>query len=175
MVDRAKKMGFKIPATTTTKTTNSKPASRKTSAAGVDNTNQMRNAPASAPQAAAQHAEPDSNELIVDVLRCSSIYGPEGPSQPPPMSFCMYQFYKSPEHRTRVSAASSRPEFNDQCSFSVRMDSELDKYLRLGSLDVFIFDQADQRQFLGVAKIPLIELSRDKDIIGSFDFKKVCE
>lgn len=164
LVNRAKKMGIKMSAA------GSKPGSRKSSDVGQRNF-QPRN------DAAASSAQPDKggtlNDLIVDILRCSNVYGQDATL--PPALFCMYQFYKSPEYSTQVIVGSNNPEFNDQRSFSVRVDSDLDKYLRVASLDVLVYEQNEisGRMHVGTAKIPLAELARDKDIIGSYDIRKV--
>lgn len=70
------------------------------------------------------------------------------------------------------------PEFNDEHAFAVQMDADLDKYLRTRLLDVYVFDQNDSpdvtaRQFLGVASIPLVDLSQDKSIVESFELNRV--
>jgi protein fantom len=114
------------------------------------------------------------NELNVNVLRCSKIASLDGKSQPSP--YCVYKFFDFPDHDTEIIAASNFPEFNDHRSFAVHMDMDLDKYLKTFVLEVYVFDDneaEDNGQYLGVAKIPLIELSHDRDIKGTFELKKV--
>jgi len=115
------------------------------------------------------------NQLNVNVLRCARVNTAANQSQPSP--YCVYKFYDFKDHDTEVIPASNYPEFNDHKSFAVQMDIDLDKYLKNQALEVYVFDdsesdQGEQGLYLGVAKVPLIGLTHDKDIKGSFELKR---
>jgi len=112
------------------------------------------------------------NQLNVNILRCARVNTATNKTQPSP--YCVYKFYDFKDHDTEVIPASNYPEFNDHKSFAVPMDIDLDKYLKSQTLEVYVFDdsESDQDLYLGVAKVPLIGLTHDKDIKGSFELKR---
>ena len=115
------------------------------------------------------------NELLVNILRCSNLNGLDGVSKP--SAYCSYTFFNSPQHTTSIAAVSKNPEFNDEHGYPVRMDTDLDSYLAKKPLEVFVYDKNDPTSagtaYLGVAKIPLNELKRDRHIIESYELLKV--
>lgn len=114
------------------------------------------------------------NELNINILRCTKVDASSKDKQPSP--YCVYKFFDFPDHDTEIVTSSNNPEFNDHKSFAVAMDIDLDKYLKSYDLEIYVFDDSDPEntgQYLGVAKIPLIPLSHDKDIKGKFELKKV--
>lgn len=88
----------------------------------------------------------------------------------------MYKFFDSENHKTVSVPTSNYPEFNDQRLYPVKMGNDLDRYLRASELEIYVFDENDAKkpgQYLGVAKIPLIDLTNDRDIKGTYQLKKV--
>lgn len=121
------------------------------------------------------------NELNINILRCSKITslqqlsnGGKAGAQPSP--YCVYKFFDFDDHDTEIIAASNYPEFNDHRAYAVHMDIDLDKYLKSYMLEIYVFDDnepEDSGTYLGVAKIPLIELAHSKDIKGTYELKTV--
>ena len=119
-------------------------------------------------------AASNMNELNVNILRCAKITTIGNKSQPSP--YCVYKFYDFKDHDTEIIPASNYPEFNDHKAFAVPMDIDLDKYLKQQMLEVYVFDDSESDAadslYLGVAKVPLIGLTHDKDIKGTFELKR---
>lgn len=55
------------------------------------------------------------------------------------------------------------------------MTFDLDKYVKTGSLQIYVFDDTDpdEAAYLGVAKVPLLPLAHDKPVKGIFELRTV--
>lgn len=121
-----------------------------------------------------QRSEDNMNELSIILLRCIKVFGLEKDKQPD--LYCVYKFYDFSDHDTEIIPSTNMPEFQDLKAFVVPMDIDLDKYLKNNFVEVFVFDNQapeDSGQFLGLAKIPLIGLTHDQDIKGTFELTRV--
>ncbi|XP_074928536.1 X-linked retinitis pigmentosa GTPase regulator-interacting protein 1 [Chelonoidis abingdonii] len=128
---------------------------------------------ASVPQArdAQQRRQQDKerwlwNELQVQIVGCTGLRGRWLSTQPSP--YAMYRFFTFPDHDTPIIPSSNNPHFGDRRTFPMRPTAELDRYLRLESLWVYIFDDEDTEpgSYLGKAQIPLLPLARGHSITG---------
>uniref|UniRef100_A0A8C8SEW7 RPGR interacting protein 1 n=1 Tax=Pelusios castaneus TaxID=367368 RepID=A0A8C8SEW7_9SAUR len=108
------------------------------------------------------------NELQVQIGGCSSLQGRWLGTQPSP--YAMYRFFTFPDHDTPIVPSSNNPHFGDQRFFPLRPTAALDRYLRLESLCVYVFDDEDVEPgtYLGKAQIPLLPLAHGHSIIGNF-------
>jgi hypothetical protein len=123
------------------------------------------------------------NELNINILRCARINkksietdgDKKEAAQPSP--YCVYKFFDFKDHDTEIISSSNYPEFNDHKKYPVAMDIDLDKYLKQQTLDVYVFDDNEDAngEYLGCTRIPLIQLSHDKDIKGTFELFKQDE
>lgn len=110
------------------------------------------------------------NEVTISILRCSKLQSKDNKQQP--SAYCIYKFFDFNDHDTDIVTASNYPEFNDSKSYAVSMDIDLDKYLKSTSLNVYIFDDnqpENDAEYLGLVKIPLIQLAHNKDLKGTFE------
>ncbi|KAM6973328.1 LOW QUALITY PROTEIN: protein fantom [Aplochiton taeniatus] len=108
------------------------------------------------------------NELSVMLRSCSDL--PPAHSQPP-SAYAVYKFLDFPDHDTRIVPDACHPRFEDQRSFPVAMDADLDRYLKAEPLLLYVFDDRDERAetYLGKARVPLLSLAHDKGITGTFE------
>ncbi|TFJ96533.1 aspartate aminotransferase [Platysternon megacephalum] len=108
------------------------------------------------------------NELQVQIVGCTGLRGRWLNTQPSP--YAMYRFFTFPDHDTPIIPSSNNPHFGDLRTFPMRPTAELDRYLRLESLWVYIFDDEDTEpgSYLGKAQIPLLPLARGHCITGDF-------
>ncbi|XP_050774935.1 X-linked retinitis pigmentosa GTPase regulator-interacting protein 1 [Gopherus flavomarginatus] len=108
------------------------------------------------------------NELQVQIVGCTGLRGCWLSTQPSP--YAMYRFFTFPDHDTPIIPSSNNPHFGDLRTFPMRPTAELDRYLRLESLWVYIFDDEDTEpgSYLGKAQIPLLPLAHGHSITGDF-------
>ncbi|XP_067414470.1 X-linked retinitis pigmentosa GTPase regulator-interacting protein 1 [Emydura macquarii macquarii] len=108
------------------------------------------------------------NELQVQIGGCTGLRGRWLGTQPSP--YAMYRFFTFPDHDTPIVPSSNNPQFGDLQTFPMRPTAELDRYLRLESLWVYIFDDEDAEpgRYLGKAQIPLLPLAHGHSIAGDF-------
>uniref|UniRef100_A0A8C8H7J3 C2 domain-containing protein n=1 Tax=Oncorhynchus tshawytscha TaxID=74940 RepID=A0A8C8H7J3_ONCTS len=108
------------------------------------------------------------NELNVTVRCCSNLTSRHAH---PPSPYVVYQFYDFPDHDTCIVGDCSEPQFEDNMSFPVAMEAELDSYLKAGALLLYVFDDHDTQSemYLGKARVPLLSLAHDKAITGTFE------
>ncbi|XP_043351414.1 X-linked retinitis pigmentosa GTPase regulator-interacting protein 1 [Dermochelys coriacea] len=108
------------------------------------------------------------NELQVQIVGCTGLRGHWLSTQPSP--YAMYRFFTFPDHDTPIIPSSNNPHFGDLRTFPMRPTAELDRYLRLETLWVYIFDDEDTEpgSYLGKAQIPLLPLARGHSITGDF-------
>nr|XP_042699750.1 X-linked retinitis pigmentosa GTPase regulator-interacting protein 1 [Chrysemys picta bellii] len=108
------------------------------------------------------------NELQVQIVGCTGLRGRWFNTQPSP--YAMYRFFTFPDHDTPIIPSSNNPHFGDLRTFPMRSTAELNRYLRLESLCVYIFDDEDTEpgSYLGKAQIPLLPLAQGHCITGDF-------
>ncbi|XP_053901189.1 X-linked retinitis pigmentosa GTPase regulator-interacting protein 1 [Malaclemys terrapin pileata] len=108
------------------------------------------------------------NELQVQIVGCTGLRGRWLNTQPSP--YAMYRFFTFPDHDTPIIPSSNNPHFGDLRTFPMRSTAELNRYLRLESLCVYIFDDEDTEpgSYLGKAQIPLLPLAHGHCITGDF-------
>uniref|UniRef100_A0A673WJI6 RPGRIP1 like n=1 Tax=Salmo trutta TaxID=8032 RepID=A0A673WJI6_SALTR len=108
------------------------------------------------------------NELNVTVRCCSNLTSRHAH---PPSPYVVYQFFDFPDHDTCIVGDCSEPQFEDNMSFPVAMEAELDSYLKAGALLLYVFDDHDTQSemYLGKARVPLLSLAHDKAITGTFE------
>ncbi|XP_028644309.1 X-linked retinitis pigmentosa GTPase regulator-interacting protein 1 isoform X2 [Grammomys surdaster] len=109
------------------------------------------------------------NELRIEITRCCGLRSRWLGRQPSP--YVMYRFFTFPDHDTTVIPASSNPYFKDQALFPMLVTSDLDQYLRLEALSIYVFDDEDPEpgSYLGRAQVPLLPLAQNKSIKGDFN------
>ncbi|XP_065064438.1 protein fantom-like [Rhopilema esculentum] len=107
------------------------------------------------------------NELKISVHRCTKLQ-PKTKKQP--SSYAVYKFFDFADHDTEIIVGSSTPEFNDVQVFPVSMSEELDNYLKTTELEIYVFDdnEIETTTYMGLAKVPLVTLSQDKLVKGTF-------
>uniref|UniRef100_A0A914XAK0 C2 domain-containing protein n=1 Tax=Plectus sambesii TaxID=2011161 RepID=A0A914XAK0_9BILA len=114
-----------------------------------------------------------TNQLSVIVHRCVGLKSNQ-PGVPAPSPYVMYQVFDFPHHSTAVHQVNINPEFGDQHVWTLPVGPELDQYLRTKSLRLAVFDDAaanDELSYLGHVEIPLLPLSHNKPITGTFSLK----
>ncbi|UJR37682.1 hypothetical protein I4U23_030377 [Adineta vaga] len=113
--------------------------------------------------------DPNMNELTIAILNCSNVKAASPDRQPD--LYCIYKFYDFVDHDTITIPSSNNPNFDDRNQYPVQMDADLDRYLKQSQLTIFVFDDRDQKddRFVARADIPLISLSHDNQIRGTFD------
>lgn len=80
----------------------------------------------------------------------------------------VYKFYSFPDHSSATVHDCRDPEFNDVKSYSVSMDSDLDRYLRSEELQISVFDFKEEwmETFVGKAAVSLLPLVNDQNFSG---------
>nr|DBA17059.1 TPA: hypothetical protein GDO54_002566 [Pyxicephalus adspersus] len=107
------------------------------------------------------------NELFITINSCSNLKSGTGTSQPSP--YVAYTFFYFPDHYTHTIISSNNPQFEDLKCFPVSMNVDLDRYLKSQSLVLYVFDDKEMsHDYTGKALVPLIPLSHDKCISGTF-------
>ncbi|XP_074838279.1 X-linked retinitis pigmentosa GTPase regulator-interacting protein 1 [Carettochelys insculpta] len=131
---------------------------------------QTRGAQQSRQQAQEWVPDPEQlwHELQVQIGGCTGLRAHR--LSTPPSSYAIYRFFTFPDHDTPIIPCSSDPCFGDLCTFRLHPTAELERYLRLENLCVYIFDDEDLQpgRFLGKAQIPLLPLARGHNITGDF-------
>ena len=119
-----------------------------------------------------QDIEPGVNHLYVKIERCSDLNSRLPDRQPSP--YVVYKFYDFDDYDTIVINNSCNPEFSDNKSFKVAMSDDLDNYLKAGELEFYVFDDSQESgdlSFLGLAKVPLMELTHNNAIRGPYEIR----
>uniref|UniRef100_A0A8C4J0Y5 X-linked retinitis pigmentosa GTPase regulator-interacting protein 1-like n=1 Tax=Dromaius novaehollandiae TaxID=8790 RepID=A0A8C4J0Y5_DRONO len=114
-------------------------------------------------------AEGLRNELRVQVTGCAGLRARRLGAWPSP--YAIYRFFAFPDHATLVVPGSGEPRFGDLRAFPLRVTAELHRYLRLGRLRVYVFDDEDDEEpgaYLGKAEVPLLPLARGRSVTGDF-------
>ncbi|CAF0822799.1 unnamed protein product [Rotaria sordida] len=114
---------------------------------------------------------PNMNELTIAILNCSNVKAATPDHQPD--LYCIYKFYDFADHDTITIPSSNNPNFDDRIQYPVQMDADLDRYLKQSQLTIFVFDDRDQKndRYVARADIPLIPLSHDNQIRGTFNMR----
>uniref|UniRef100_A0A8C5NZK1 X-linked retinitis pigmentosa GTPase regulator-interacting protein 1 n=1 Tax=Jaculus jaculus TaxID=51337 RepID=A0A8C5NZK1_JACJA len=109
------------------------------------------------------------NELRIEITSCCGLQSRWPGLQPSP--YAMYHFFTFSDHDTAIIPASNNPYFRDQARFPVLVTSDLDQYLRLEALSIYVFDDEDSEpgSYLGRAQVPLLPLAQNKSIEGDFN------
>ncbi|PVD20902.1 hypothetical protein C0Q70_19065 [Pomacea canaliculata] len=112
------------------------------------------------------------NELHIKVISCAKLKSRRDDVQPSP--YCVYQFFDYSDHDTVCVRNSNNPEFHDHKTFPVPMTPELDQYLRVTHLQIYVFDDTDpvETSYIGIVEIPLMLLRTQKQIKGTFELKR---
>lgn len=120
-------------------------------------------------------ADGNMNDLHVIIKSCDNLQHKRKDTQPSP--YAVYKFFDFSDHDTAIIPNSNNPQFEDHMRFHVPMNSELDRYLKSESLLIYIFDDTDPADvsYLGKAEIPLILLSHNKNISGTFELRNTEE
>nr|XP_033779069.1 X-linked retinitis pigmentosa GTPase regulator-interacting protein 1 [Geotrypetes seraphini] len=110
----------------------------------------------------------ERNELLVRISRCQALKS-RCPGSPP-SPYAIYRFYDFPDHDTLIVPWSRNPQFSDSTTFPVHMTFNLDCYLRLEALWVYVFDdeEPDPGWYLGKVQVPLLPLAYGRNIKGDF-------
>ena len=119
-----------------------------------------------------QEIEPGVNHLYIKIERCSDLNSRLPDRQPSP--YVVYKFYDFDDYDTIVINNSCNPEFSDNKSFKVAMSDDLDNYLKAGELEFYVFDDSQESgdlSFLGLAKVPLMELAHNNVIRGPYEIR----
>ena len=114
--------------------------------------------------------EPGSNYLYVKVEQCSDLNSRLPDRQPSP--YVVYKFFDFDDYDTPIINNSCNPQFSDNKSFKVMMSDALDNYLKSNDLELYVFDDSQESSdlsFLGVARVPLTELSHNRAIQGPYE------
>eukprot|EP00794_Sanderia_malayensis_P018807 gene18807-20703_t len=107
------------------------------------------------------------NELKIKILKCDQL---KSKSSGQPSAYAVYKFFDFDDHDTNIITNSTCPVFNDEHLYPVTMNDELHNYLKTSALNIYMFDdkEDDATAIIGIAKVPLVSLSRDKFIRGTF-------
>ncbi|XP_053571730.1 protein fantom [Bombina bombina] len=112
--------------------------------------------------------EENLNELHITIKSCSNLQS--GSSSCQPSSYAAYSFFHFNDHYTPIIPNSNNPQFEDHMCFPVQMTADLDQYLKSETLNLYVFDDEEMSEtYFGKAKVPLISLSHDKCISGTFE------
>ncbi|CAF0928068.1 unnamed protein product, partial [Didymodactylos carnosus] len=116
-------------------------------------------------------SEQNMNELNIAILNCSNVRATSQDRQPD--LYCVYKFFNFTDRDTAIRPSSNNPNFDDRASYPVHMDADLDRYLKNTQLTIFVFDDKEQipEHYAARADIPLLPLSHDNDIKGTFDMR----
>ncbi|XP_064359431.1 X-linked retinitis pigmentosa GTPase regulator-interacting protein 1 [Dromaius novaehollandiae] len=128
-----------------------------------------RNASGCSSEEEVLEAEGLRNELRVQVTGCAGLRARRLGAWPSP--YAIYRFFAFPDHATLVVPGSGEPRFGDLRAFPLRVTAELHRYLRLGRLRVYVFDDEDDEEpgaYLGKAEVPLLPLARGRSVTGDF-------
>jgi hypothetical protein len=123
-------------------------------------------------------AKAKSKCLSLEIIECKDLFC-RGTDPTMLKPFCYYQFYTFDEHYTIVSSGSN-PRFDDIQNYKVAFKSEFIEYLDKNELEVTVLDDAaplsdneekkvkdEDRDVIGVARIPLRLLAFSKDLSGA--------
>ncbi|KAL8619480.1 hypothetical protein ACOMHN_011831 [Nucella lapillus] len=132
------------------------------------NDQQMKEAVKALDEEAARRPMDNVNELHVKVIKCSKLKARRPDVQPSP--YCVYQLFDYSDHDTVIVRNSNSPEFNDHKTYPLPMTPDLDQYLSVAHLNIFVFDDADPEEaaFLGQAMIPLMTLRHQRQLQGTY-------
>ncbi|KFO27565.1 X-linked retinitis pigmentosa GTPase regulator-interacting protein 1 [Fukomys damarensis] len=115
------------------------------------------------------------NELWIEITGCCGLQSRRTGTQPSP--YAVYRFFTFSDHDTAIIPTSDNPYFKDQARFPVLLSSELDQYLRLEALSIYVFDNEDSEpgSYLGRVQVPLLPLAQNKPIKGDFHLTDPAE
>ncbi|KAK7114118.1 protein fantom-like isoform X1 [Littorina saxatilis] len=132
------------------------------------NEQHMKEAVTALDEEAARRPLENVNELHIKILKCSKLKGRRQDVQPSP--YCVYQFFDFSDHDTVIVRNSNNPEFHDHKTYPVPMTADLDQYLSMAHLKLFVFDDADPEEasYVGRAEIPLMTLRHMKELRGTY-------
>ncbi|KAM9854863.1 protein fantom [Aulostomus maculatus] len=108
------------------------------------------------------------NELHVTVQRCTDLRS-RSALQPSP--YVVYRFFDFGDYPTATADDCCDPQFNDLKVYSVRMDTDVDEYLRSDLLQFYVFDYKEEQMdvYLGRAALPLRSLACGEAVKGMFE------
>lgn len=97
--------------------------------------------------------------------RCADLQ-PGGSAAASP--YVVFKFLQFPDHPTATVHGSCHPRFSHTKSYSVCMDTALDRYLRRECIQFYVFDFTEQEMdiYIGKARIALLPLAQDQEISG---------
>ncbi|NXX77954.1 FTM protein, partial [Urocolius indicus] len=109
------------------------------------------------------------NELHITVKCCNNLQSSKRHLQPSP--YVVYKFFDFVDHDTPIISSSNNPQIDDHMCFQVTMNVDLDRYLKLESLNFYVFDdgETEEDDYIGKATVPLIPLAHGKSISGIFE------
>ncbi|XP_074696079.1 protein fantom isoform X2 [Strix aluco] len=109
------------------------------------------------------------NELHITIKCCNNLQSRKKHLQPNP--YVVYKFFDFADHDTPIIPSSNNPQIDDHMCFQVPMNADLDRYLKSESLTFYVFDDGETEEgaYVGKANVPLISLSHDRSISGTFE------
>ncbi|CAI5782436.1 protein fantom isoform X1 [Podarcis lilfordi] len=132
-------------------------------------TTNLKDQPVLSPAQVNTSADGNLNELHITIKCCSNLQCRKRNLQPNP--YVVYKFFDFADHDTAIIPSSNHPEFADHMCFPVPMNADLNCYLKSESLSLYVFDdnETEDGVYLGKANVPLISLSHDRYISGTFE------
>ncbi|XP_068169385.1 protein fantom [Antennarius striatus] len=108
------------------------------------------------------------NDLHITVQSCRGL---RSRSFEQPSPYVVYKFANFPDYPTATIYDCCDPHFSDLMTYSILMDAHLELYLRSKILRFYVFDdkQEQMSQYVGIAGVPLLSLTRNEGIAGTFE------
>uniref|UniRef100_A0AA85J0F7 C2 domain-containing protein n=1 Tax=Trichobilharzia regenti TaxID=157069 RepID=A0AA85J0F7_TRIRE len=114
-----------------------------------------------------------NNTLTIEIIKITNLVYKQQNGLLQPSLYFVYQFYDEPEYDSPIIKQNISPVFNDCHRIEIKMNDQLDSYLRSESLKIYILDSSapdPEKSCLGVAVVPLIGLIHNKQQIdGVFE------
>ncbi|KAI3382782.1 hypothetical protein SNEBB_000985 [Seison nebaliae] len=114
----------------------------------------------------------NENELIITLIGCSNLRHQSNRKNMDDkiQSYAVYRFYNSDDHCTGIIPYSNNPNYSDTARYRVNIDLDLSGYLKMDTLDVYVFDDgwSIDNEYLGKAEISLLALIHNKKIRGNY-------